>query len=257
MKKLPEKISLLRVDITNATEKEILEYLIESLKKPKDPYYIVTPNPEIIVYADKHLHFQKILNQARIALPDGMGVILAGLFLGKPFKERIAGVDFMEKVCQRVAVSNTAGDEKPIAIGLLGGRHGVAQKTAECLRKKYPGLRVVFAGDDPDKSLKSLRLPRSLMIDILFIAFGFPKQEEWMAAHVGKIPARVMMGVGGAFDYISGSVSRAPFLIRLFGFEWLYRLIKQPWRVKRQVALLSFIILVLKEFVHLRKKENG
>ncbi|MBI2034313.1 MAG: WecB/TagA/CpsF family glycosyltransferase [Candidatus Levybacteria bacterium] len=281
MKKLPDKISLLGIDITNATEKEILEYLLESLRKLKESYYIVTPNPEIIVYASKRPHFQTILHQARLALPDGIGVILAGLFLGQPFQERITGADFMEKICQRVATSNIAGEEKPIAIGFLGGRRGVAQKTAECLMRRYPGLNVVFAAGEWDqegfiqetkilryKDTKILRekiertkksSPNILVsqypsIDILFVAFGFPKQEEWMAEHMGKIPVRIMMGVGGAFDYISGSVSRAPFFIRLFGFEWLYRLIREPWRIIRQLSLLSFIVLTIKEFINLKRR---
>ncbi|MBI1919347.1 WecB/TagA/CpsF family glycosyltransferase, partial [Candidatus Microgenomates bacterium] len=84
-------------------------------------------------------------------------------------------------------------------------------------------------------------------IDVLFVAFGFPKQEEWMARNIGKVPVRIMAGVGGAFDYISGAVPRAPLPIRLIGFEWLFRLIIQPWRIKRQLALLVFIWLVIKE----------
>lgn len=242
-----DKLQLFGIDITNTIKSQILEYLLKNLKNKADPYYIVTPNPEIIVYATKHPHFKKIINNARIALPDGVGVILAGLILGKRFKQRITGVDFMELLCAAVAQHNLISHEKPIAIGFLGGRKGVAEMTAKCLVRKYPELKVVFAGEDPDKLLKSLRLPRSPMIDILFVAFGFPKQEEWMAAMLGKIPVRVMMGVGGAFDYISGNVKRAPFIIRLFGFEWLYRLIRQPWRIRRQFSLIQFVFLLLKE----------
>lgn len=272
MKKLPEKISLFDIDVMNATQNEILEYLLERLKKPGESYYIVTPNPEIIVYAGKHPQFKLILNEARIGLPDGMGVILAGLILGKPFKERITGVDFMEKLCQTVAISNMESNEKPISIGFLGGRAGIAEETAECLKKKYPSLSVVFAAQEwggkglqvykrdkmcdlrfkntnklVNRKSSFINLPQ---IDILFVAFGFPKQEEWMAEHLGKIPVKVMMGVGGAFDYISGTVSRAPFVMRLFGFEWLYRLIRQPWRIRRQVSLLQFVLMVVKERLH-------
>ncbi len=130
MKKLPEKISMFGVGITNSTEKEILEYLLESLKKTGESYYIVTPNPEIIVYANKHPQFLAILNHARLALPDGIGVILAGLFLGVPLKQRITGVGFMESICQEVAASNAVSNGKPISMGFLGGRPGVAGKTA-------------------------------------------------------------------------------------------------------------------------------
>ena len=84
-------------------------------------------------------------------------------------------------------------------------------------------------------------------MDILFVAFGFPKQEQWIAENLDKIPVKVAMGVGGAFDYISGNVPRSPVFIRKLGLEWLFRLIIQPWRLKRQLALFKFIYLVLRE----------
>jgi N-acetylglucosaminyldiphosphoundecaprenol N-acetyl-beta-D-mannosaminyltransferase len=137
----------------------------------------------------------------------------------------------MQKLCQQVA-------EKPITVGFLGGRGGVAKKTAECLLGKYPKLQVKFIGEE---------WKQDQPIDILFVAFGFPKQEEWMSHHINKIPVRVMMGVGGSFDYISGKIPRAPGFLRVVGLEWFYRLAKQPWRWKRQLALVEFLGLVLKE----------
>lgn len=235
-----EKNFLLKVGITNATEQEILEYILQSLKKEGEKYYVVTPNPEFLVFANKHNSFKAILNQARLALPDGSGVIWAGKVLGKVFKERVTGVDLLEKLCKSVA-------EKPITVGFLGGRGKIAELTAECLRKKYPGLKVVFTGAEwENKLLKSPKLPRS-PIDILFVAYGFPKQEEWMSKNLPDIPVKVAIGVGGSFDYISGSIPRAPLFIRQLGFEWLLRLIIQPWRIKRQLALIEFVWLVLKE----------
>jgi len=260
-----KKNFLLTVSITNETEDQILKYILLSLEKLQEKFYIVTPNPEILVYANKHQEFKSILNNARLALPDGVGVILAGKILGKPFTERVTGVDLLEKLCQEAS-------KKPITVGFLGGGPKIAERTAECLVKKYPGLKVVFANSEwpnrgpvkssfpasapskPHKSSDEVRAvgippafatPRS--IDILFVAYGFPKQEEWMAENLKKIPVKVAMSVGGAFDYISGNVSRAPLLIRLIGFEWFYRLIAQPWRIKRQLALLEFIFLVFKE----------
>ncbi|MCL5439235.1 MAG: WecB/TagA/CpsF family glycosyltransferase [Patescibacteria group bacterium] len=225
---------LLGVGVTNASKEEILEYLIKGLKEPSEKYYIVTPNPEILVYASRHKDFKKILNNARLALPDGIGVIWAGKILGKRFKQKITGVDFMKKVCEKVS-------EKPITIGLMGGRGGVADRTAECLRKKYPGLKIGFIGEE----WPNVKVGHE--IDILFVAYGFPKQEIWMSENLDKLPVKVMMGVGGAFDYISGEVPRAPVWVQKIGFEWFYRLVHEPWRLKRQLALLEFIYLVLKE----------
>lgn len=264
-----KKNFLLGVGITNALEKNILEFILENLKTSSEKYYIVTPNPEILVFANKNKDFKNILNNARLALPDGMGVILAGKILGRNFKERVTGTDLVKNLCKIVS-------KQPITVGFLGGGPKIAEKTAECLRKKYPGLKVVFAASEwPEKDDRGSRVENSSQkieggslihfqssivknpsstfnhlsssIDILFVAFGFPKQEQWMSENIHKLPVKVMMGVGGAFDYVSGKVPRAPVFLQKLGFEWLYRLIRQPWRIKRQLALLEFIFLVLKE----------
>lgn len=229
-----EKIFLFGVGVTNATEKEILEYILHTLKKTTEKYYIVTPNPENIIFAKKHPGFKRILNDARLGLCDGIGVMWAGKILGKKLKDRVTGVDIMENLCKEVA-------KKPITVGFLGGRHKVAEKTAECLQEKYPGLQVIFISEEW-KEYNNYKT-----IDILFVAFGFPKQEEWMSKNLSNIPVRVAIGVGGAFDYISGRVGRAPRLTRLLGFEWLYRLFREPWRIKRQMALLEFALMVARE----------
>ena len=237
-----EKKIILGVGITDAAKQEILEYIIRGLEKDSKKYFIVTPNPEILTLANNDSSYKNILNKAKIALADGVGVIMAGKILGRSFKERTTGVDLLESLCKQVA-------EKPITVGFLGGKGGVAEKTAECLQKKYPGLKVTFIGREwSDKLLKLpklLRLP--IKVDILFVAFGAPKQERWIYENLEKLPVRVAIGVGGAFDYISGNIPRAPVFIRKIGFEWLFRLIAQPWRIKRQLALLKFAFLVLKE----------
>lgn len=251
------KNKILDVGVTNETEKKVLEYILQRLKSPQK-FYIVTPNPEILVFASRHESYKKILNGAEIALPDGTGLFVASIFMGKPFRERIPGVDFVESICKN-SVRN------PISIGFLGGKGKVAQRAAECLKKKYPHLRIVFVGEEWDgvagsgwqvagrNEFKEIADPRATRhapranIDLLFVAFGHPKQEEWIAENLDKLPVKAAMGVGGAFDYISGSVTRAPFMIRAIGFEWLYRLVKEPWRWKRQLALIEFIKLVMRE----------
>lgn len=251
------KNEILGTQITNATASDILKYVIEFAKAEKGKLQIVTPNPEIVVYATKHSKFQSLLNQAQISLPDGVGILLAGLLLGQSFKERITGIDFMEQICQICA-------QHPIKVGFLGAQPGIAQKAADCLIKKYPGLQVGFAMSELStdgnrkldignskisKTKELLPITSDLFpkVDILFVAFGFPKQEEWIAENLAHLPVTVAMGVGGAFDYISGTVDRAPYLIRATGFEWLYRLVRQPWRWKRQIALIEFIWLVLRD----------
>ena len=229
-----EKKFLLGVGFTIATEKEVLEYIITGLEKKAEKYYIVTPNPEILVIANKNKNYKTVLNEAKLALPDGVGVTIASKLLGKGLKRRITGVDLVEMLCME-------GAKKPITIGFLGSRPGVADKTAECLQKKYPGLKVIFAKEEWNEG-------SSKQIDILFVAFGSPKQELWIAENLSKLPVKVVIGVGGSFDFISGRVKRAPAWIRKAGFEWLYRLINEPWRIKRQLSLITFIFLVFQQF---------
>src|SRR4030067_1344697 len=119
-----EKKFLLGVGFTAATEKEVLEYIITSLEKKTKKYYIVTPNPEILVIANKNKNYKTVLNEAKLALPDGVGVTIASKLLGKGLKRRITGVDLVEMLCME-------GAKKPITIGFLGSRPGVADTTAE------------------------------------------------------------------------------------------------------------------------------
>lgn len=229
-----EKIFLLGVGLTDATEREVLEFIITGLQKQEEKYYIVTPNPELLVIASKDLNYQNVLNGAKLALPDGIGVMMGAQLLGARLKERIHGVDLVQSLCREVS-------NQPITVGFLGAGPSVAEATAECLIKKYPDLKVGMVAQEWSESLKDKK------IDILFVAFGSPKQEIWIEDNLLIIPARVIIGVGGSFDFISGKVPRAPKFLRGIGLEWLFRLVIQPWRFKRQLSLVRFIFLILKE----------
>ena len=226
-------IKILGTSVTTASKSQILEYILKSLENRDKKFYIVTPNPEIITFASASKEYQYILNKAEVSIPDGIGVLMAGKFLKKDVKARITGVDLMLELCSEAS-------KQGLSIGLLGGRDMVAERTAECLIKRYPGLRIVLAAED---------FPIGFVphIDILFVAYGFPKQERWIAKNLPNIKVTVAMGVGGAFDYISGKVPRAPKVVRDMGMEWAFRLIRQPWRARRQMALPIFVGKVLKE----------
>lgn len=192
------------------------------LEKP-GKHYIVTINPEFLMTAQQDNIFKEILSKADLGIPDGVGLKLSGdIVCNTP------GIDLMESLVK-------IASEKGYTIGLLGGRGGVAEKTADCLKKKYPKLKVSFTSGEPGK------IPDT---DLLFVAFGHPKQEYWIVDNLGNIPVKVAMGVGGAFDFLSGKVPRAPKWLRGLGLEWLFRLIIQPWRIKRQLALLKFLMLI-------------
>lgn len=225
------KKNILGVGMSVVSEREVLEYIVKNLDRKT---FIVTPNPEIIVFANNNSEYKKVLNRANLALPDGVGVMWAAKLLGISLRQKISGVDLVESLCREAS-------KRPITVGFLGGRDQIADRAAECLKKRFSGLKVGFAGPEIRKfsDLKGT--------DILFVAFGSPKQEFWIAENLKRLPVKAAIGVGGAFDMIAGRVPRAPVWLQNLGFEWLFRLIVQPWRIKRQLSLLIFAFLVLKE----------
>lgn len=242
------KIKDLIFKIENIDFNQALEYIVKNCQKKGNKAFVVTLNPELVMLARNDSEYEKILKSADLAVCDGVGIVMAGKIFGKKFPGRIHGVDLVEKVSEAIS-------QKPITVGFLGGGKNVAQMTADCLKNKYPGLKVVFALEEWPKNESRTKNQESrisnrnssLSCDILFVAFGSPKQEKWIYDNLNKIDVRVAIGVGGAFDFISGNVRRAPVWLRKIGLEWLFRLIIQPWRWKRQLALIKFIVEVFKE----------
>jgi N-acetylglucosaminyldiphosphoundecaprenol N-acetyl-beta-D-mannosaminyltransferase len=214
-------------------ENEVLEYFIENSQNNLGKKLVVSINPEIIMLALKDKEFEAILKSAELALNDGVGVSIAAKILGVPIHGRVHGSDIVEMLCREIA-------KRPITAGFLGGKQNVAEKASERLKEKYPGLKISYVEQEPTDMGK-------IRADILFVAFGSPKQEKWLGKNLPSLDVNVAMGVGGAFDYISGRVSRAPKVMRRLGLEWLYRLIREPWRIKRQIKLPIFMLLVLRE----------
>lgn len=236
-----DKQEILKIKISNVNYNEVLEEVKKWFISGSGKHSIFTPNPEIIVAAQKNKKLKQIINNADLALPDGIGLVLASRFLGRPLKERVTGADFMEKLCEWAEVEG-------LRIGLIGGGKSVAAKAVECLKKKHPKLKVVLAAEEWGDWGKRSEIGQSTpLIDFLFVAFGAPKQEIWISENLPKLPVKVAMGVGGGFDYLAGLVPRAPKWVQKAGFEWFWRLIHQPWRVRRQLNLLYFIFLVFRE----------
>lgn len=213
---------------------QALEYVIKNAKIAGKKTFLVTINPELVMLAKEDSEYEGVLKSANLAVADGIGIILAGKMYRKSFSGRIHGSDLLEKLPELAS-------KEGLSIGLLGGGKNVALKVSKRLVKKYPDLKIAFAqaewGDIKGKK----------ECDILFVAFGSPKQEKWINENLQKRGLKVAIGVGGAFDFLSGRVKRAPKWVRRIGMEWLFRLIIQPWRIKRQVALVKFTLLVTKE----------
>jgi len=245
---------LLDVGISNLSKQEILEEIKKWLKEKTGFYQIFTINPEILVLAQKNKRFKELINKAQIAPPDGIGIVLAAQILGQPLKERVAGVKLMEEMVKMAS-------DLSLTIGMIGGRDNVALKAAECLKKTYPsfkffaldGIRDVKKVTD-DEWVKIISIIHANKPQMLFVAFGALWQEFFIDALKKelqvtsyKLDTLVAMSVGGSFDEISGQIKRVPEWFDKLGFKWLWRLIQEPWRWKRQLALIEFVFLVFKE----------
>lgn len=228
------KKEILGVKIDDVSMNEAVS-IVQALLKKNGRHYIVTPNPEFLVTAQKDERFRKILNDADLSIPDGAGLKLSG-----KIKHTVTGTDLVEKLLYHAA-------ENGLTTGFLGGKETIAEKLSKCLLKQHPNLKIVFAksGGIVDKDGNMLEPQTIPAVGLLFVAFGPPKQEKWIANNLNKVQAKVMMGVGGAFDYLSGEVPRAPKFIRVLGFEWLFRLIVQPWRIKRQLSLIKYLLMLI------------
>jgi len=228
------KVNILGVQIDNLKKSEVLK-AVEKFLTDSQQHYIVTPNPEMVVAAQKDKEFLKILNKADLAIPDGVGLIFASRYLKQPLPERITGIDLMSDICH-------LAEQKNCSVYLLAAAEGLAKpkETAAILSKYYPKLKV-SGGTIKINNCRSL-VANCRLIDninntkpnILFIAFGAGYQEKFIAENLKKMPSvKIAMGVGGAFDFIAGKVKRAPAWLQKIGLEWLWRLFMQPWRWKR------------------------
>jgi N-acetylglucosaminyldiphosphoundecaprenol N-acetyl-beta-D-mannosaminyltransferase len=200
------------------------------------PHQIATVNPEFVMEAQRNPAFRDVLERADLCLPDGVGLLWAARRMGQSLPERVTGSDAVPLIAEVAA-------RRGWRLYLLGAAPGVADRTAEILGSSYPGVQVVgtYAGSPADvdapEIIERIRCSRP---DVLFVAYGAPRQDLWIAAHGGTLSAPVMMGVGGAFDHIVGIQRRAPAWIRHLNLEWLFRLITQPWRWRRQLDLPRF-----------------
>jgi len=246
-------LQILGVGVSSASEEQVLSFVRNSLKK-KHKFFIATPNPEMVVKAYKEAWFRDLLNQASIAIPDGLGLVLASkLFQKGSLSKRITGVDLMQTLCCQAA-------KRRWKVFFLGGKPGIAKKALANLKKRFPGLLgkassgPVFEVKNGNFQFENKKTNKRLIKKInkekphlLFVGFGMGKQEAWVVRFLPELKIGGAMVVGGSFDFISGRVKRAPQILQKMGLEWFWRLAKEPWRIKRQLSLLEFVFLIFKE----------
>jgi N-acetylglucosaminyldiphosphoundecaprenol N-acetyl-beta-D-mannosaminyltransferase len=213
---------------------------IERLVEDGGHHLVATVNPEFVMSAQKDSEFARVLESADLCLPDGVGVVWAARRQGCEISEPVPGVDLIPPVAAMCA-------RRGFRLFLLGAQHGVAADLAARLRSEHPGLQVESHPGSVDNSSdrETLKLIRAHQTQVLLVAFGAPKQELWIDRLKDQLNVSVAVGVGGAFDYLTGRVPRAPTWVRRAGLEWLHRLVRQPWRARRMAVLPAFAVKVL------------
>lgn len=239
---MEDRVKIFGVEIDNLTLDEIGEKtktLVNTSNKSCN--LVVAPNVEFIMHAQKDKEFFDILKSAKLATPDSVGVTIAGKKQKKPFKERIPGQSYLRKVFE-------VGEREGWTFYLLGGEGDVPKKAKEHLEGIYPKAKIVgfhegfFKEDSEEKVIEEIN---SLKPNVLFVAMGAPMQEKWIYENKYKLKVDIAAGQGGTFDYEAGTVKRAPVWMQKCGIEWLWRLIKEPKRIKRMVVLPIFFLKVL------------
>jgi N-acetylglucosaminyldiphosphoundecaprenol N-acetyl-beta-D-mannosaminyltransferase len=236
------RFTLLGVPVDPLTEAEAVDWVARAVSEGR-PRLVISVNPERIMHAGRDPAFAAVLGEADLALADGAGAVWAARRLGHRLPERVAGVDFVEALAARGAAQGWR-------FFFLGGGPGVADAAGRALRDRYPGfvLAGTHAGSpDPASDAATIEAVRSSGAQLLFLAYGAGAEEAWLARNLAASGASVGMGVGGAFDFISGRVRRAPRWMRNLGLEWLHRLSNEPWRWRRMIALPRFVIRVMRE----------
>lgn len=236
--------------VDNCSTKEACDAIVDHAKSCGRPAFVITPNAQHIVLLAKDERLRKIYDRADLIVPDGVSLLIAARLYGRSLQERVTGVDIVQALC------GLAASER-LKVFLLGGRPLSAQRTAEVLKRRFPNLQIdtYCPPLDFEQTTKGLQQVNEAILaarpDILFVAFGAPKQEYWIYEHGLELLVPVCIGVGGTFEIVSGIVPRAPGWVQSFGCEWLYRLCREPRRMWRRYLIgnIEFSLIVLGQLI--------
>ena len=243
----PESVYVLGVRVDRVSQSETLNRIMETITQRRASentlpcQQLITVNPEFVMAAQHDAAFRQAINAATLVVADGMGVVWATRYLKAPTPERITGVDTLVELAKRCAGSG-------YRLYLLGAAPGVAAEAAARLQELAPGLQIAgtYAGSPaPAEEAEIIERIQSAQADVLCVAYGAPAQDLWIYRNLSRLPVALAIGVGGAYDFISGRQQRAPRLMQRLGIEWLYRLYREPWRWRRMLALPRFAFRVV------------
>lgn len=242
------RIRLLGVDIDSVTMADTLTHMEERIRERK-PSYIVTPNVDVLMHLQRDADFRRIYKGASMVIADGVPLLWAANFLGTPLPAKVSGSDLFVEFCELAA-------KKGYKLYFMGAMPGVAAQAAEVLARRFPGLKVVgtyspsFGFEKNEAECESIvqRIVEAAP-DVLFIGLGSPKQEKWNDRFLQRHHVPVSIGVGISFDYVAGTVKRAPRWMQDLGFEWLWRLCSEPKRLWKRYLVNdpAFFWLILRQ----------
>lgn len=234
------KETYLGIHASTLTEAEMIETIKQRVAQ-REKTTVIAVNPEKVISAQSNETLKRLINTSTFQIPDGIGILLASKLKKGKIRARITGVDFMLKLVE------LANDES-YNVFLYGAKEEVVAKAKANLEKQYPNLNIVGYenGYCQDEAALVKKINDS-HADMLFVAMGSPKQELWIERNMDKLCVKVFQGVGGSFDVLAGHVKRAPKFYRQLGIEWLYRLLSQPSRWRRQLALPKFLLKIVTE----------
>jgi N-acetylglucosaminyldiphosphoundecaprenol N-acetyl-beta-D-mannosaminyltransferase len=230
------KVDVLGVQFDNYNMRDFLRKVEERFLHGQGTF-IVTANPEIVMYAREHDDYARLIDErADMVSADGIGVVKGAAMLGTPLPERVTGYDLMTNLL-------AWGSEEKMRVYLIGAKADVNEAAVARVQRDYPDLTVVGARDGyfDLSDQKVLADVIAAEPDMVFAALGFPKQENFLNEVKKQLPGAILMGVGGSFDVLSGKAKRAPKLVQNMHMEWLYRLAKQPSRIGRMAVLPQFL----------------
>jgi N-acetylglucosaminyldiphosphoundecaprenol N-acetyl-beta-D-mannosaminyltransferase len=238
-----QRKKILGVPVDLVDRNDAINYIDHLIKADTKGHYIFAINAEKVMALRQDGFLREMAEHACLVIPDGMGAVLGIRVLYGEKIKRVSGVDLMHTLCKESAI-------KGYRIFIYGGKEDVNQKAVSRLRILYPGIKIVgrcngyISADDIEKLVTQIN---ETGVDILFVALGSPKQERWIQKYLPRLNVKVCQGIGGTLDTITGDVKRAPLFLQRAGLEWFYRLISEPWRIRRQLVLPVFVIEVFKE----------
>ena len=237
----PDEIESLNVPVHTVTMEQTIDLARQFMDQPGCTQ-IATVNPEFVMTAQEDAQFTAVLREADLCIPDGIGLVVASRWIGRPLPERVPGSELVYRLAEAAA-------EHGWRLFLLGAAPGVADEAADLLQARYPALTIsgTYAGSpDMAENEQIVSLINDSEADMLFVAYGAPNQDKWINRNREKLTSiRLAMGVGGSLDFVTGRAQRAPNWVQSIGMECLHRLLKEPWRWRRMLVLPQFAVKVL------------